>query len=326
MAHQAGVDHEQRAKYGKHRDHIALQRLFVGRLAHPVDEDRDIHRVQRHDGQLGSVEAEDDALKRGSHKGLRAAPGLEDAGEDEIGAPEAAEEQAHNGGVAGHVGFFVDLAEELGRGTLAAAGKGINAAGAAEHQAVHGAGAGDRDEEVQDVSEQAAEDVDEGPGGALAHQHLDGGTAGNADVVADIGRDNDDGADDQGLGKILLGILQLGIDAGGNDPALIGEGGRTHRGQQGRRRAARGTGRGKVADQHVLGSEQAHQDADHRHQAEGDELNDRGAGLELAGKLRGQGVHRVGADQVKHHEDHALRSDDAAALGGRDQKRKVRPA
>ena len=327
VADEAGVDHEQGAEDGEHRDHIAARGgLFLGGT-HPVDEDGDVHGVDGDDGQLRGVEAEGHALEGGADEGMHAAPGLEEAGEHEVAAPEAAEQQAEDGGVVGQVGLLVDLIEQLGIRALASGGQGVDAAAAAEHQAVHGAGAGDRDEEVEDVAEDAAEDVDEGGGRAVGHQHVDGSAAGNADVVGDVGHDDDDAADDEGLGQVLLRVLELGIDGGGDDPALIGEGGRADGGEQGSCRAALGGGGGgEVADQHVVGADEADDDADDGHQEQGDELDDRGGGLEVAGELRGERVDDVGADEEEHGQDHALRPNDAAALRRGDQQGEVRPA
>ena len=76
----------------------------------------------------------------------------------------------------------------------------------------------------------------------------------------------------------------------------------------------------------MVRAHETHDDAHNSHEAEGDELDDGGGGLELARELRGQGVDHVSADEEEHGQHHALRSDDAAALRRRDQQREIRPA
>lgn len=238
VADQAGVDHEEGTQDRERGHHVAAQGRFVLCGAHPFDEDRDVHCVDGDNGQLGRVEAERHALEGGPAEGLDASPGLEDAGEDEIGSPERAEQQSEDRGVVRQIGLLVDLPEELGVRSLIAGCKRVDAAAAAEHQAVHGPRAGDRNEEVEDVAEHAAEDVDESSGCSFGHQDFYRGSAGHAYVVADIGHDYDHRADDQRLGQVALGVSELGIDGGRDDPAFIGEGGRADRREQGSEAAA----------------------------------------------------------------------------------------
>ena len=66
--------------------------------------------------------------------------------------------------------------------------------------------------------------------------------------------------------------------------------------------------------------------ADHCHQEQRDELYNGGGGLELTGKLWGERVHDIRADEIEQHQREALGPDDAAALRGRDYQREIRPA
>ena len=59
---------------------VAAQRGFVGRLLHPVDEDRNVEGIDGDDGQLGGIKEENDAFKRRADKGDGMAPGAGEVG------------------------------------------------------------------------------------------------------------------------------------------------------------------------------------------------------------------------------------------------------
>ena len=139
-----------------------------------------------------------------------------------------------------------------------------------------------------------AEDVlegDLGTGLAAGHHDLGLHSTGQAHVVDDVHDGDDDRTDQQSAGHIL-GILQLGADGGGADPALEREG-------QGHDSAEQALGEGHLGDDvgevelgHAAG--QTHDGADNGHQQQGDELDDGGADLELTGQLGSQSIHGVG--------------------------------
>ena len=310
MAQNTGRHHKDSAADGQDGQDKASQDGFVLLLADPLDEDGDIHGVDGDDGQLAGIE----------DKG--ALPGAGQIGQIEIQAPEAAHQQADHGGIVGHIGLGVHLREDLRPGAFLAGGQRIEAADAAQHQAVHGAQAGDGHEQVQDIAEHIAEDIQEGHGSALADQLVVGSAAGHADIIEQIGGDDDQSADDQRLGQIPLGILQLGIDGGCDDPALIGKGRCAHCREQrvaddliAQRRI------GKVAGQLTGG--QAVDDAHNGHQRQRDELDDGGGGLQLACQLGRKGVYRIAAAQIEQHQRNTFRPDHAAALLRRDHQRQA---
>lgn len=212
----------------------------------------------------------------------------------------------------------------MGGRAFAARRNRIDAAAAGEHQTVHRADAGDGDEEVQDVADDVAEDVRKGNGRALFDQLRVRCTAGHADVVQQVGGDDDDAADCEGFRKIALRILQLGVDGCCNDPALIGERRCADGCEEDAALAAHnGEGRGdKVLRQLTRG--ETGNDADDRHDAERDELNDRGGCLDLACELRRKRVDGIGAAEVEQHERDALRADHDAALIDVDEQRHIR--
>ena len=220
----------------------------------------------------------------------------------------------------GHIGVPVHLDKGVGHGPLAPGSQGVHAPGAAQHQAIGGAQTGDGDEQVEDIAQHIAENVGKGHGGSRLDQLLVGSAAGDADVIEQIDRHDDEAADGQGTGQVALGVLQLSVDGGGDDPALIGKGSGAHRGEQGMGGGALQLGGGgEVLGQGAAG--QAPDHAHHGHQAQGDQLDDGGAGLELACQPGRQGVQRIGEAQVKQGQRHALRPQDAAALVGGDDQR-----
>lgn len=133
--------------------------------------------------------------------------------------------------------------------------------------------------------------------------------------------------DEQSLGQIALESLSAALIEVAMMPAFIGEGGGADGGEK---RAARDLvadgGGGEVVGQHPVG--EAENDADDRHEREGNELDDGGGYLEFTGELRRERVDGVGADHVEEHEREALGTDDAAAQasagtmsGNRDRRR-----
>ena len=312
MADDAGEDHEGSAAEGQDGDDEPSANALVLGLLHPHDEDGQVHGVDGDDGDFRRVE---DEL---AHQG-----GVCQVGQEEVQTPSGADEQAQDGGVVGQIGGLVHLDEDVGTDAFPAGGHGVHTTAAAQHEAVHGAHAGDGDEQVEDVAQDVAEDVDKGHGRAVVDQLLVGGAAGDAHVIGDVDGDDDDAADDQGAGQVLLGILQLCVDGGGDDPAFIGEGSGTDSGQQG----VAGGGvayichRRKVCSGHAV--HQAVDNANDCHQCQRDELDDGGGSLDLACQLGGQGVDGVGTTEEEHGQSHTFRADDAAALGCRDNHGKV---
>ena len=284
-----GVYHEQGAQGGQDGHDLAAEGGQIIAL-HQGEVDGDVQRVQGDDGQLGGVEAE----------------GSEPAGGQicavEVHQPQAGDEDTEHGGVGGHIGGGIDIAEHGQLLVLAVGGQVIHTAGNGHHQTVAGAPAGDGDEGEDSDTAHLAKDVHKralGAGLGIRHEGgaVDG--AGEADVVHHVDDGHDDGADQQGLGQIALGVLQLGADGGGTDPALEGEGqGHDAAEQAGQRRHGGVHHVGKVVVD--LAVAQAHDGADNGHQQQGDELDDRGADLELTGQFGGQGVHQIGDD---HEED-----------------------
>ena len=136
-----------------------------------------------------------------------AGPSARQIGQEEVQAPEAAQKQANDGRIMGHVGLFVYLAEYMRSGTPAADGYGVQTAHAAEHKAVHGAYAGYCDEQVKYIAQHVAEYVYEGHGSAGVYELLVSSAAGYANIVEDVGGNDDDRAYDQSAGQVFLGIL-----------------------------------------------------------------------------------------------------------------------
>ena len=128
------------------------------------------------------------------------------------------------------------------------------------------------------------------------------------------------------FGRLRFASLSFGVDGGRDYPALIGKGGRADGSQQ-RRADASGDSAGReVALEHMRRAYKADDDADHCHQEQRDKLYNGGRGLELSGKLGGERIHDICADEVEHHQRKALGPDDAAALGCRDYHWEIRPA
>ena len=92
----------------------------------------------------------------------------------------------------------------MGGRAFAARCDGIDAAAAGEHQTVHRADAGDGDEEVQDVADDVAEDVRKGNGRALFDQLRIRCTASHADVIQQVGSNDDDAAERERLRQVAL--------------------------------------------------------------------------------------------------------------------------
>ena len=254
MAENTGDHHKYTAAQCQTRQHKTAQNGLILFLAHPSDEDGQIHQIDGDDGQFGGVE----------DKGAR--PCLGQIGEKKVAKPPSDEQQTDDGGIIGHIGFFVQTAVDVGLRSFAADRHGVHTATAGQHQAVDGSETGNSNKEFQDSAQRTAENVGEGDGGALVNEVLIGSTACHTDVVENIHGGDDDAADDQGAGQILFGILDLRIDGGGDDPPLVGKGGGAHRGKEG----ALGGGGGhhgvgaEVFGQHPVG--QTVDDAHHRHQ------------------------------------------------------------
>ncbi len=304
MTQDAGQHHKGAADQSQTGHHEAAYRTLLLLLAHPLDEDGDIHQVDGDDGQLGGVE----------HEGSLGAPDSGQVGQVEVHKPDSGHQKGNYRGVVGHVGGLVHLGEHLGLGAAVTGAQRVHAAAAAQHQTVQGAHAGDGDKQVEDVAQHRAKHVVKGYVGAGIHQILGAGTAGHAHEVEDIDSDDDQTAQNQSLGQVLLGVLDLGVDRGGDDPTLVSKGGGAHGGKQGvgGQVSSRNHGGGQILLQHAV--VQAVDDTDDTHEQQGDQLDDGCAGLELTGQLGGQGVEHVGTAHEQGGQSHALRADHAAAL------------
>ena len=291
-------DHEHGAQNGQNGHDSALEAAQILALQQR-DVDGDIDGVQGDDGQLGGVE-------------LEGPEAFHDRAAVEVQQPQGADQQAEHGGVVGHVGVGVDILEHGQLGAVALGGQIEHTAGHGHGQAVAGAPAGDDDEHEDSRAAHLAEDVlerDLGAGLAAGHHDLGLHRTGKADVVDDVHDRHDDGADQQCAGHVLLGVLQLGADGRGADPALKGEG-------QGHDGAEQALGEGHLSDDvgevelgHAVA--QAHDGAHHSHEQQGDQLDNGGADGELTGQLGRQRVHRVGNDH-----EHAGQHHGAAAYHG----------
>ena len=87
VADNAGVHHEQRADYRERGNDEAVHDRLIGGLAHPLDEDGQIHRVNGDDRQLRGVKQERHALKRGALEGDGSAPSPCEVRQIEVRAP-----------------------------------------------------------------------------------------------------------------------------------------------------------------------------------------------------------------------------------------------
>ena len=94
MADETGNDHKDRAADGKDRQDIVLPDGGALLLADPLDEHRDIERIDRDDRQLRRVKQEGDALEDRAREDRLVAPGAGEVGKVEVQTPEAAQQQA----------------------------------------------------------------------------------------------------------------------------------------------------------------------------------------------------------------------------------------
>ena len=182
MAEDAGHHHEHAAAQGQGGDHKPPQRALVLLLAHPLDEDGQVHQVDGDDGQLRGVKDE------------RTGPNAGQVGAVEIQEPGCGDQQCEDSGVGGHVGLTIQLSVDLGRRTFVTGSHGVHAAAAAQHQAVGRAQAGDHNEQIENIAQHAAEDVCKGHSSALVDELLVGSAAGDTDVIQNVHGRNDDAA------------------------------------------------------------------------------------------------------------------------------------
>ena len=286
-----GEHHEQRAQDGQNGQHITLEASHILALQQS-DVDGDIDGVQGDDGQLGGVE-------------LEGAEAFHNGTAIEVQQPQGADQQAEHGGVVGHVGGGVDVLEYLQLGAVALGSQIEHAAGNGHGQAVAGAPAGDDHEHEDGSAAHLTEDIlegDLGTGLAAGHHDLGLHSAGQTHVIDHVHDGDDQGADQQSAGHILLGILQLGADGGSADPALKGEGQRHDSAEQALGKGHLGNNIGEVELGHAVG--QTHDGAHNSHQQQGDQLDDGGSDGELTGQLGSQRVHGIGDDHEytgQHH-------------------------
>ena len=93
VADETGNDHKDRAADGKDRQDIVLPDGGALLLADPLDEHRDIERIDRDDRQLRRVKQEGDALEDRAREDRLVAPGAGEVGKVEVQTPEAAQQQ-----------------------------------------------------------------------------------------------------------------------------------------------------------------------------------------------------------------------------------------
>ena len=285
MGVDGGEHHEQRAQNGQNGHHGALeggQRLFL----HQRDVNGDIQRVQSDDGQLRGVE-------------LEGAEAFHNGAAVEIQQPQRAHQQAEHGGVGGHAGGFIHVLEAGQLLVFAVSSQIVHGTGHGHGQTVAGTPAGNDHEHENQSAAYLTEDVLERHLGAgLAAFHHNGGlhSAGQTDIVNNVYDGHDHGADQQGPGQVPLGILQLGADGSGADPALEREGQRHDSAEQSGAEGHLSDHMAEVELGHAVG--QAHDGAHDGHQEQRDQLDDGGGHSELARQLGSQSVHGIG----DHHE------------------------
>ena len=310
VAQHTGKDHKQTTDNGQRRHNETTQHGLILFLAHPLDHHRHIHAVDEDDRQLGGVEHES------------ALPGAGEVGKIEIQEPCAGKDQRDDRGVVGGVGLSIHLGNHSGSGTVATDSQGIEAAGASHHKTVGSAQAGDGDEQIQNITQHTAENVGESGGSAVVYQLLQRCAAADTDKVQKVSSDDNETADDQRLGQILLGIFDLGVDGGGDDPAFVGKRGSTDTGEQGIARAfCHHSGGVQIVCQRAVC--QTVDNAHNSHESQGDHLDDGGSGLEFAGQLGSDGVHGIHGASVEECQSHTLGTNHAAALGSGDQQGEV---
>lgn len=145
------------------------------------------------------------------------------------------------------------------------------------------------------------------------------------DIIQDIDPDHDQRTNDQCARKILLRILQLGVDTGRNDPALISKRSRNYGSQQHGRIGRIGlphrlkSGNNllcrerirKIVNQNAVG--QAARGTHHGHEQQRNELDDRCRYLNFSRKFRRERVDRVAADKEQAAQAQALGTNDGEA-------------
>ena len=237
-----------------------------------------------------------------------------EAAEIEVGPPEGAGQQSGCSRVGGHAGGGVHLGEDLRLGPCSPGRQGVKSPGAAHHQPVAGAQAGDEHKDKQYGAPSLAKDSGESqPCAMLPALHHDGvgDCSGDAHIVEQIDQHDDAHPADQGQGQGALRVLELRVDGGGHHPALIGEG----RGGQGGEEGVGGNGvggdLGEVGGGHA--APQPCRSAHPGHEQDGDQLDEGHGDLELAGQTGGHGVDEVGGHQIEQGDGHALAADDVVA-------------
>ena len=237
--------------------------------------------------------------------------------------PEAAHDHAENGGLDDEVILLIHLAEEFGLGTETARGQRIQTAAGAHDQTVHHAEAAHGNERIHDGADDAAENLGKGDarqrfterpgaddGGNIAH------AAHGKDVYA-VKDGAEQSAHDQSERKVTLGIFELGVDGGGDDPALIRKRKGGNAGENGLEGGGALHGGGIVGGvdvvEHVGGGTGGETDdrADDCHEDQRDELNDGHGDLQLAGELRGKHIDAVADHQEARAETERLGRDGA---------------
>ena len=169
--------------------------------------------------------------------------------------------------------------------TLAARCHRVDPARTAEHESVQRTHTGNRHKEIQDVSERAAKNVQIGCRRAVIHQILHRRAAGYADVIEQVDGHNDDAARDQRDRQIPFRVLELGVDRGRDDPALISKSRCDNRAKQ------RISGRLRARIRHVFQKDalignKPDDDAHDCHQKQRDQLDDGRCHLEVSRDLR----------------------------------------
>ena len=124
VANNAGNDHKYRAAQRQNGHNKTPQNILILFLAHPLDEDGQVHQIDGDDGKLGGVEYE------------RTGPGAGKVGKIEVNKPGSNDHQGQNGCVIGHIGPLIDLTVNIGRRAFPTGSQCVKTAGAGHHQSV----------------------------------------------------------------------------------------------------------------------------------------------------------------------------------------------
>ena len=295
MCIKGGKDHESGCKDGKDRKQEVADLILAAVLTHERNKDRNIEGVDRDDGQLRGIEAEEPEQRRG-HQICAI----------EVEKPHGTNKKADDTRIDGHAAFLIQRGHGLGARTVTAHCQRIHRARAGQHQAVERAEAGNDHKDVEKRACYVPEQIAEGYLCTLGDQLVHRGYACKTDVINDIYHDDDERSTHKRDRKVALGIPQLCIDGGGNDPALIGKGGGNRSGKKSPSvRACRSRGGEGLQRVAVPKPDRRSHDC---HENERNELDKGGAYLKFTADARRQHVDEAGKAEIKschHHGDAA---------------------